>query len=82
MLSVEINCYFGIPKSTSKKNKLLMLSHTIRPIKKPDLDNIAKICLDALNSLAYKDDSQVVDLIISKWHSNEPRVCIQITEVI
>ena len=80
MLSAEINCYFKIPDSTSKKKKALMISGNIRPVKKPDVDNLAKICLDALNGLAYKDDSQVVDLIIRKWYSCNPRVEIELTE--
>ena len=81
MLSVQIDCYFKIPKSTSKKNTVLMLHEIIRPVKKPDLDNLAKICLDALNGLAYKDDSQVVELTVKKYYSDEPRVEIRIAEV-
>ena len=30
------------------------------PLKKPDMDNIVKVIADALNSVAYQDDSQVV----------------------
>lgn len=82
MLEVQIRCYFTIPKSTSKKNKVKMENKTMRPVKKPDLDNLAKICLDALNKLAFEDDSQVVDLTISKHYDNEPRVEILIEEVI
>ena len=81
MLSVEIDCYFGIPKNTSKVKTNKMLSTELRPIKKPDTDNVAKICLDALNKLAYKDDSQVVRLLVNKWYGNVPRVEIIITEV-
>lgn len=33
---------------------------------KPDVDNIAKIVLDALNGIAYKDDSQVTGLYVTK----------------
>lgn len=29
---------------------------------KPDADNVAKAICDALNGLAYKDDSQIIDL--------------------
>ena len=80
-LLAEINCFFSIPKSTSKKNIELMKIHTLRPTKKPDTDNLAKIVLDALNGLAYKDDSQVVDLFVSKRYSENPRVAIRITEI-
>jgi len=76
-----IECYFKIPKSTSKVNRLAMLSNIHRPVKKPDVDNIAKICLDGLNGLAYKDDSQIVDLRIRKWYSDDPRVIINLERV-
>lgn len=33
---------------------------------KPDIDNVAKAVLDALNGIAYEDDSQVVDLRVTK----------------
>jgi Holliday junction resolvase RusA-like endonuclease len=57
-----------------------MIDGTIKPVKKPDLDNIAKICLDALNKLAFDDDSQIVALRVEKHYSEEPRVEIEITE--
>ena len=33
---------------------------------KPDADNVSKVVLDALNGVAYKDDSQVHALTVSK----------------
>ena len=35
-------------------------------LQKPDSDNIAKLVLDALNGVAYEDDSQVVGLVVVK----------------
>ena len=35
-------------------------------IEKPDADNIAKLVLDALNGVAYHDDSQVSALLVVK----------------
>ncbi len=55
-----------------------MLDGHIRPTKTPDADNIAKSVLDALNKVAYKDDSCVVDLIVEKWYSENPRVEVYI----
>jgi Holliday junction resolvase RusA-like endonuclease len=55
-----------------------MLDGHIRPTKTPDTDNIAKSVLDALNKVAYKDDSCVVDLIVEKWYSENPRVEVYI----
>ena len=35
-------------------------------LQKPDADNIAKLVLDALNGVAYEDDSQVDSLMVVK----------------
>ncbi len=78
-LDIEIKLYFQIPKSTSKKKRELMEQGKIRPTKRPDLDNCMKTITDALNGIAYKDDSQIVDAAVRKYYSNTPRaeVCIQ-----
>ena len=62
---IQISLTFHIPKARSQKNVL--------PIIKPDIDNLAKAVLDALNTIAYKDDSQICDLHISKWFASEAR---------
>lgn len=80
-LSVDIKAYFTIPKSTSKKKKELMISKDIRPIKKPDIDNVMKSVTDALNEIAYKDDSQIVSATVSKYYSEEPRVEVEINKI-
>lgn len=69
-----IKAYYAIPASASKKRKLMMLSGEERPTKKPDIDNVVKVYADALNHLAYHDDSQVVSIICEKYYSDEPRV--------
>src|SRR5262245_39573917 len=43
-------------------------------IAKPDADNLIKAVLDALNGLAYKDDSQVFALAVSKMYAAEGEV--------
>lgn len=79
-LSAEIKAYCKTPK-TSKKRLMAMLNGTIRPTKKPDCDNIAKIILDALNNIAYDDDKNIVDLKVEKHFSDIPRVEVQIKEL-
>lgn len=73
-LEMQVIAYFSIPKNTSKKKLEEMLKGTIRPTKKPDLDNIIKIVGDALNKIAYDDDSQIVRVSAEKWYSDTPRV--------
>jgi Holliday junction resolvase RusA-like endonuclease len=58
-----------------------MLKGIIRPTKKPDIDNVAKIILDSLNCICYKDDTQIVSLIVNKYYSQEPRVEVVIEGV-
>ena len=70
-LEMEIVAVFPIPKSTSKKKRALMESGEIAPAKKPDCDNIVKSICDALNLVAYKDDSQITDLQIVKRYESE-----------
>lgn len=81
-LKAIIRAFFPIPKSASKKKREQMESGKIRHTKKCDADNIAKACLDALNGIAFYDDSQVCELSISKFYGNTPKVEIIIDEVI
>lgn len=80
-LIAEITAYFSIPKSASKKKTADMVMHKIRPTKKPDTDNIAKAVLDALNGIAYYDDSQIVSLTVHKLYNEYPKVIVAIEEV-
>jgi crossover junction endodeoxyribonuclease RusA len=54
-----------------------------RPRKKGDLDNYAKIMLDALQSIAYHNDSQIVEIhSFREDDKDNPRVEILIYEAI
>lgn len=79
-LDVRITAYYGIPKSVSKKKAQLMRERKIRPMKKPDFDNIGKIVCDSLNDIAYHDDAQIVDAQVRKFFSDDPRVVVTIQE--
>ena len=81
-LRAIIRAFFPIPKSASKKKREQMEAGKIRHTKKCDADNIAKACLDALNGIAFYDDSQVCELSISKFYGNTHKVEIIIDEVI
>lgn len=80
-VKVEVVALFAPPKATKKKQKAEMLANRVLPIKKPDVDNIAKIILDALNKIAYIDDSQVIELIVKKRYSAESKVTVHIEEI-
>lgn len=80
-LDVRVIAYFRIPSSVSKKKAEMMRKHLIRPVVKPDFDNIGKIVCDALNGIAYYDDAQVVDAQVRKFYDDDPRVVVTISEV-
>jgi Holliday junction resolvase RusA-like endonuclease len=65
-LRVICRCYFQMPRRP--KNKAWHIT-------KPDADNCGKLMGDALNGLAWIDDSQIVDLQITKQY-----ICDAITQ--
>ena len=74
-VAVDITAFYPIPASYTKK-KQEQIRDGARPIKKPDLDNIAKIILDALNHVAWQDDKQVVCMILTKNYAAVPCVSV------
>lgn len=80
-LSVDIRFYRPIQKSISKAERQRRLLGQSLPIVKPDIDNYVKAILDALNGLAFKDDSQIAVLYARKIYSDMPRTEIEITEI-
>lgn len=65
-IRLEIVARMPIPKSYTKARRreciLGLLPHT----GKPDVDNIAKAVADALNGVAYADDTQITTMAITK----------------
>ena len=79
-VKVEVVAYLAIPKSTPKKNIDNMLNNEISPTKKPDIDNILKVILDALNKFAYYDDNLVCKIEVEKRYSMDEKIYIKIEE--
>jgi len=80
-LRQTVIAYFPIPKSTSKKKKILMIENKIRPTKKPDYDNIEKQFSDSLESIAFDNDNSIVSSRFEKYYSENPRVELQLKEL-
>lgn len=79
-LRMSVRFYLQVPKSASKK-KVADLISKFFPTKRPDNDNLYKGIADALNGIAYYDDSQIVITHIYKLWSINPRAEISISEV-
>lgn len=76
-LAVVIYTFRALPKGTPKR--VVSEPDTV----KPDADNIAKSVLDALNGVAWRDDTQVVHLQVRKNPRTrcEERIEVEIVEV-
>lgn len=77
-IAVCIMTYRQLPNSAPKSVISEQDTH------KPDIDNVAKIVLDALNGVAWKDDAQVVSLTVSKLNRTRSpeRMSVSITECV
>jgi len=65
-LQVVLVFYMPTPKSLSKKK----IEKTYYVSKRPDVDNLAKAVMDAINQVGlWEDDSQIADLRVIKAYS-------------
>jgi Holliday junction resolvase RusA-like endonuclease len=93
-VEVRLMILVPIPKSWSAKKRIEALATPdsykwlsgvrvgkVLPVGKPDLDNVAKLVLDALNGILWRDDSQVVSLTIIKQYASEPGMQLNFREV-
>ena len=76
-IAMKLDFFFEVPKSWSNKKKENAKWHVSRP----DTDNLVKSIKDALNGVAYKDDSQVCHLQARKQYAEFSGVRIEIEEM-
>ncbi len=75
---VSIVARMPVPKSASKKDAKALLDGSIHT-KKPDVDNITKAILDAMNEVVYTDDNIVHRISAEKIYSENPGLTITVT---
>lgn len=78
-LHVIVDMRFTPPKNTPKKRYEDVLVYS-RPLIRPDVDNVLKTVLDALNGVAYEDDKQVVDVILHKRYDREAGIKVVVSD--
>ena len=79
-VSVYLYVRLSIPQSYPKKRREACLNGFELPCKKPDIDNIAKTYLDAMNGVIFVDDTQVIDLHVKKVYAEKAGVDVMVTE--
>ena len=62
-------------------NKTFFIRSAITVIATPDLDNLIKSITDALNGVAYKDDSQIVAVVSRKMFAPRSNSIVRITSI-
>lgn len=80
-VAVKLKFFLPIPKSFSKKKRQQAIAGELRPITRPDIDNLIKALIDPLNDIFFKDDRQIVSISAEKYCSDKPRIDIEISEV-
>lgn len=70
----DCTCYFPIPSSMTIVERICAEMGFIRPISKPDWDNVAKTYCDMCQDFLIYDDSLIVDGRCRKYYSLKPRI--------
>ncbi len=77
-VSVALNAVFDIPKSYSKRKRAEAIYGRLLPTKKPDIDNIIKAFVDAMNGVVFRDDCQIVRGVYTKIYGSVPMVVVTV----
>ena len=77
-LEITYDAFFKTPSGFTKVDTVLAEVGLIRPLTKPDWDNIGKKYSDMYNSNIWLDDSFVVSGTVNKYYSILPRVEIRL----
>ncbi|MGL5745736.1 MAG: RusA family crossover junction endodeoxyribonuclease [Cetobacterium sp.] len=77
-MEITIKFFLPTPKAMPKTHIVHCENELIRPIIKPDVDNVSKTYLDMSSGNIFLDDALVTDLHILKRYSIKPRVEIHI----
>ena len=87
-VELSLAFFFPRPKShygTGKNSELVKASAPIHHAQKPDIDNVIKSTLDAMNGILYGDDKQVIRIQAEKRWAHQPEqagvaLCIEVHE--
>ena len=79
-IEVKLVFQMPIPKGFPKRALKQIEEGTLKHTKKPDIDNLGKAVLDALNGIAFEDDSHITKLTLVKRYSQYPGITMTITE--
>lgn len=80
-VEIELTAVFAVPASWSQKKRAAAIGGSLRPAKKPDIDNVIKAWTDAMNGVVFADDCQIVRGSFEKLYGPAPMVSVTVREV-
>lgn len=80
-VAMVLEFVYAVSASWPKKKKEDALSGRLCMITHPDLDNICKLIIDALNGIGYNDDQQIIQIKASKKYGECNQIFIAIEEI-
>jgi Holliday junction resolvase RusA-like endonuclease len=80
-IDLVIELQMQIPASWSGKRRAQAESGAIYATKKPDADNVLKGIKDGCTGIVWRDDAQVVRVMLEKRYSATPRALVRVFEI-
>jgi Holliday junction resolvase RusA-like endonuclease len=80
-ITLRLTSTFPFVPSWSQRQQDLAELGLMHPAKKPDLDNIEKAALDALNGIVYGDDAAICEKYSRKIYGARPGLRIEVAEL-
>lgn len=75
-IEVVVGAFWPYPKAMSEKRRSVYGSQFFTG--RPDADNVMKLLGDALNSIVWRDDAQIVTLQVSKRYNVIPQTVVRV----
>jgi len=82
-LALRLDAYFPLPATAPRLLRRHLEGGGLLPMNsRPDLDNLVKTVLDALNRIAWADDGQVAEITARKFRTvDAPRLVVRVDGV-
>lgn len=80
-LALDVEFLMPIPQSWSKKKTEAARRNDVPHTSRPDVDNLAKLVLDAANGVLWVDDSQLVSVRMEKGYGPTPATVVVLYRV-
>ena len=83
-LALHLDAYFPLPAGAPKLlRRHLENGGALSMNSRPDLDNLVKTVLDALNRIAWADDGQVAEITARKFRTvDAPRLVVRVADAV